>query len=95
MRASLATASPEALSVFNDRLLDASFMDGTPNEFDAWGFTPRQSEVFAVGDGFPRLLESGLPPGVSEVSYTLNLSAAAPFQIAYSDFWARVTSSYG
>ena len=94
LRTALAASSTEALSTLNDRLLDAGFLDGTPNEHDSWGFTLRHSAVFAVGDGFPRLLESSLPPGVSEVSYTLNLSTAAPFQIAHADFWAHITSSY-
>lgn len=95
LKSSLATLSHDALSVFNDRLLEAGFVEGTPNEFDAWGFTPRHFDVFNVGEGFPRLLESSLPSGVSEVSYTLNLSAAAHFQIVETDFWARVISSYG
>lgn len=94
IRTALAACSIEALSTLNDRLLDAGFLDGTPNEHDSWGFTPRHSAVYAVGNGFPRLLESSLPPGVSEVSYTLNLSTAAPFQIAHSDFWAHIASLY-
>lgn len=95
LKSSLAALSPDALSVFNDRLLEAGFVEGTPIEFDAWGFTPRHFDVFNVVEGFPRLLESSLPSGVSEVSYTLNLSAAAHFQIVETDFWARVISSYG
>lgn len=95
LKLSLAANSPDALSVFNDRLLEAGFVEGTPNEFDAWGFTPRHFDAFNIGEGFPRLVESGLPAGVSEVSYALNLSAAAHFQIVETDFWARVISSYG
>jgi len=95
LKSSLAAISPDALSVFNDRLLEAGFVEGTPNEFDGWGFTPRHFDVFNVGEGFPRLLESSLPSGVSEVSYTLNLSAAVRFQIVETDFWARIISSYG
>lgn len=94
LRSTLAATSAEALSTLNDRLLDAGFLDGTPNEFDSWGFTPRHSDVYTVADGFPRLLESGLPPGVCEVSYTLNLSVAAQFKVASSDFWAHITSCY-
>ena len=94
LKASFAN-SPDALSSFNDRLLEAGFVEGTPNEFDAWGFTPRHFNVFNVGEGFPRLLESSLPSGVSEVSYILNLAAAAQFQIAETVFWPRIISSYG
>jgi hypothetical protein len=94
VKASLAVTSPEALSVLNDRLLEAGFVEGT-NEFDGWGFTLRHFDVFSVREDFPRLLESGLPSGVSEVAYTLNLSAAAHFQVVETEFWAQVISSYG
>ena len=94
LRTTLAVSSIETLSTLNDRLLDAGFLDGTPNEHDSWGFTPRHSAVFAVGATFPRVLESGLPQGVSEISYTLNLSTAAAFQITHTDFWTHIHSSY-
>jgi hypothetical protein len=95
LKTALASFSPDLSSVLDDRLLEAGFLEGTPNEFDGWGFTPRQSSLFNVSEGFPRLLESGLPTGLSEVSYTLNLSAAQPFHIAETHFWARIISSYG
>lgn len=95
LKSAFCAISPDALSAFSDRLLDAGFVEATPNEFDTWGFTPRQFDVFNVIEGFPRLLESSLPSGVSEISYNLSLSAAAPFQIIEPDFWERVISSYG
>ena len=95
LKASLTTISPDAASVFSDRLLDAGFVEATPSDFDGWGFTPRSFSVFNVADGFPRLIESSLPIGVSEISYTLNLAAAAPFQIDEMSFWAQITASYG
>jgi hypothetical protein len=94
LKALLKVISSDALSVFNDRLLDAGFVEGTPNDFDDWGFTSRMFDVFSVGDGFPRLLESNLPSGVSAISYTLNLSAAQQFRIAEPTFWESINSSY-
>lgn len=87
--------SNDSLSIFSDRLLETGFVEGTPNDFDDWGFTPRRFDVFNVVDGFPRLLESSLPPGVSEVSYTLNLSAAQHFHMAELAFWECIISSHG
>ena len=95
LKALVSATSIDALSLFNDRLVEAGFLDGVPNEFDSWGFTTRQFDAYNVGDGFPRLLESQLPPGVSEVSYILNLSAAATFHISEPDFWPKIISSYG
>lgn len=95
LKSAFSALSPDILTTFSDRLLEAGFLDATPSEFDDWGFTPRHFDVFGVGDGFPRLLESGLPSGVSEISYTLNLSAAVQFKLVQSDLWAHVTSSHG
>lgn len=94
LKVTLSAGSLDALSVFNDRLLEAGFVEATLGEFDRWGFTPRQFDAFNVADGFPRLLESSLPSGVSEISYTLNLSAATQFHVEERDFWMRVISSY-
>ena len=94
LRSALESASLEALTLFNDRLLEAGFVEGIANEFDAWGFTPRQSDLFRVVDGFPRLLETRLPSGLSEVAYTLNLSAAGAFRFSEPSLWTRVISSY-
>lgn len=94
LKTSLASLSPAALPVFEDRLLEAGYVEGTANDLDDWGFTLRHFDVFSVVEGFPRLLESNLPLGLSEVSYVLNLSAARPFQVAELSFWARITSSY-
>jgi hypothetical protein len=95
LKALLSAVCPETLSAFNDRLLEGGFVEGKPNEFDGWGFTSRGFNVFNVGEGFPRLLESGLPSGVSEISYTLNLSAAQRFHVAESEFWGQIISTNG
>ena len=91
----LSTISHDALCVFNERLFDAGFVEATPSDFDGWGFTPRLFTTFNVADGFPRILESSLPSGVSEISYTLNTSAATRFQIDESAFWAQILSLHG
>src|SRR5581483_109915 len=95
LKVAFSTISPDALSIFSDRLLDAGLVEATTNEFDGWGFTPRQFDVFNIRDGFPRLLESSLPSGISEISYSLNLSAASAFQIIEADFWPLILSSHG
>jgi len=94
LQAALSTISTETLSIFNDRLLDAGYLDGVPGEFDAWGFTPRQTDFFTVVEGFPRLLESDLPAGISEPSYTLNLSTAAPFKTTEANLWSVIPKTY-
>jgi hypothetical protein len=95
LRAELSASSTDALAILEDRLLDAGFVESVPNEFDAWGFTFRQFDVFDVGDGFPRVLETDLPHGISEISYALNLGAAAAFRCAESVVWEGIISNHG
>ena len=94
LKASLASVSNEALTAFNDQLLEVGFVEAIQNDFDEWGFTLRRFDVFTVGEGFPRLIESEVPSGVSNISYTLNLSTAQPFHISEPDFWPRIISAY-
>ena len=93
LKSVLLTKTPDSLSVFNDKLLEAGFVEDIPNEFDSWGFTPRHLDAYNVSEGFPRLLESTLPHGVSEVSYILNLSSAANFIISEPIFWSKILFS--
>lgn len=62
--------------LFDERLQEAGYVDGVCNEWSTWGFTAREDTAFVCDDNFPRLLEAGLPLGVSDVSYTINLSGA-------------------
>jgi hypothetical protein len=94
LKTQLSTASPEASALLADRLLDAGFVEAVPHDLDTWGFTPRQFDIFRVADGFPRLLESDLPHGISEPSYTLNLSAATPYKTAAAELWPSVAVTY-
>lgn len=93
LKSTLATISLDSLSVFNDRLLEAGVVEAIPNDFDGWGFTLRHFCAYNIAEGFPRLLESALPFGVSEVSYILNLSSAAKFILPEPLFWSQIPSS--
>lgn len=94
LKSALTTKSPDSISVLNDRLLEAGFVEAIPNEFDGWGFTPRKTDAYSITEGFPRLLESSLPSGVSEVSYILNLSSAEKYITPEPIFWSKILSSY-
>ena len=95
--ASLRTAfanAPDTLLTFNDRLLQAGFVDGQTQEFAKWGFTPRLFDAFNVADDFPRILESVLPLGISDVSYSLDLAASRAFHIEQHEFWTLIASCH-
>lgn len=66
---------------FDDRLLDAGYLDADGPRFEVRRFTLRSEQCFHVVDGFPRLLEGNLPTGIGDVSYALSLPACAPFAV--------------
>ena len=76
-------------------LLAAGYVDGLPSEYGDWGFTLRRFDAFRVANGFPRLVESDLPAGVSEVAYTVDLSAAAHLHLDEPDLWASIRVIHG
>jgi hypothetical protein len=79
-----------ALLTLDDRLLAAGYAPQVPSPYDAHGFTERKRKNYEVRDGFPRLVESALPSGVSEVSYTLNLSGRSTFQVSMDELTGAI-----
>lgn len=75
---------------FDDRLLDAGYLDADAPRFEARRYAPRSSYCFQVVDGFPRLLEANLPIGVGDVSYALSLAACAPFSVPISTIFSAI-----
>ena len=74
--------SASAADIFEERLLAAGYIEPSPSPFERYGFSQRSRRAFHVEAGFPRLLESSLPDGISGVRYTLNLAACAAFGVA-------------
>lgn len=83
---------PDALAKFEDRLLAAGYMEPEISPFAGYGFTERQRFYFKVRNGFPRILESGLDPGVSNVCYTVNLSACTTFAVSEDEIVGTVSN---
>ena len=50
-------------------------------EFAKFGFTARRRTDYVVTSEFPRIVESTLAAGISEVSYVLHLSAGKSFAL--------------
>lgn len=82
---SLLRGSPDALTVFDDRLLAAGYVEPDFSPYAAYGFTERRRSYYRVLDGFPRILESDLSPGIHDVGYSVNLAACAGFGIEESE----------
>lgn len=63
------------------RLVRAGYLDTQSHLYDDRRYALRQRLVHRVRDGFPRITERTRPVGVTDVSYALDLLAAAPFAV--------------
>jgi hypothetical protein len=80
LRSRLAS-EPSALELFDDRLLEAGYLDAAAPRYEGRRFTLRRELTFHVQRGFPRLVERDLPAGVGDVNYALSLAAGAPWTV--------------
>jgi hypothetical protein len=71
-----------ALETFNERLLDAGYLDTHAPRYEGRRFSLRRELTFRIERGFPRLVERDLPEGVGDVSYALSLAACREFSVA-------------
>lgn len=77
-------AHPDALLTFRERLAQAGWTPAHDSRHQQpWRVVAE--ELYRVGAGFPRLTRSsfpqGVPPGVDDVTYTIDLAACASFRV--------------
>jgi hypothetical protein len=77
IRSRFAPGEP-ASGVFEDKLLEAGYIAVHVGHY-VTGYVFRSERTYAVGEGFPRLLERDLPPGTGDLSYSIVLSSCEPF----------------
>lgn len=96
LRRQLEDTSPTAAAAFEDKLIEAGFVEAQIGEFAKWGFTERPGgSMFDVANGFPRLLENIVPHGIGAVTYDLDLAAASAFVCRAEDVWEEVAQRHG
>jgi len=85
--------SPDALLTVRERLAQAGWTPAHANRYQQpWRVVAE--ELYRVDPGFPRLTRStfpgGVPAGVDNISYTVDLASCAPFRTANSPGQVRV-----
>ncbi|TCJ94908.1 PD-(D/E)XK motif protein [Nocardia alba] len=73
--------SPSASQRFEGLLVQAGYLPSQRDLYDHDRYTLRRSEFWAVGEGFPRIVEAELPPGVSNCTYTIDVSALTAYSV--------------
>jgi hypothetical protein len=68
----------QAIEAFEQKLVARGY--APLPEYDAPFLVVSELRSYRVGDGFPRLVRSGMPQGVMNVAYDLALEALAPYE---------------
>jgi hypothetical protein len=69
-------------SYFNQMLFDSGYLDQHEDHYSSTGYNIRQESFFMVSEGFPRLIESDLPEGVGDLTYSVNVSGCSKFSVS-------------
>lgn len=77
----LGRISPPALSGFRDALLASGYADVDADLYLNMMFKPVSLKFYQVSRGFPRLTRAGVPVGVAEARYRLELRDLQPFSV--------------
>jgi len=78
-------------AVFEDRLRECGYSDLHAPRYEGRRRTVRSEQTFRVIEGFPRLTESLLPPGVGDTSYAVSLAACLPFATSSPEMLAALS----
>lgn len=71
-----------AQQALEDRLREVGYLDVHEPKYRTPGYLVREFNLFQVRDGFPRLTEALLMPGVGNVNYKITVSTCEPFRVA-------------
>jgi Putative PD-(D/E)XK family member, (DUF4420) len=83
----------EARDLLEDLLLDAGYLDRHEQLYENVAYVVRSHHAFHVRDGFPRLTETALPPGVGDLSYSVVISNCVPFIVEDEEFRSLLQQS--
>ncbi|MDP3600962.1 MAG: PD-(D/E)XK motif protein [Bosea sp. (in: a-proteobacteria)] len=78
----LERSEPSAIMDWDLHLADAGY--DSLHDYSAWRWMASSPDFHAVTEGFPRIV-APVPLGLSGVTYTLGLSACAPFRADWND----------
>jgi len=84
---------PLALDLLDDRLLGVGYLRSHGALYEKVHYTVRDTHIFRVVDGFPRLVGADLPPGVGDLRYLVAVSACMPFAVTRDVLDALVTGA--
>ncbi len=84
-----------ARGLLRERLVHYGYHAHQADLYDEPRYTVRASGVYRVGAGFPRIVESQLPPGVGAVRYSVALSVCEPHRVDENAVTSALTGAAG
>ena len=81
LRSTIQIQDVSALDGFNAKLIEAGYLDSHSELYSDTRYRYRETRFFKVTDDFPRIAVRDLRGGISECSYTVLLTACAPYEV--------------
>ena len=85
LRATIQIQDVSALDSFNAKLIEAGYLDSQSELYSDTRYRHRETRFFKVADDFPRITARDLREGISECSYTVLLTACAPYEVGCTE----------
>lgn len=82
--------SAGAQILFEDRLAHAGYKNEHRLSYEPKGYSERSVDFFVIDQGFPRLLESDLPPGVVSIAYDISIASCEAFKVTIGEVSQRI-----
>ena len=78
-------ANPMACMIFDDALLHRGFLPEQAHLYEEPRYSIREEHSYQVTNGFPRIVESALVPGVGDVNYRIQVAALSEFAVDHDN----------
>jgi|LSQX01.3.fsa_nt_gb hypothetical protein len=78
----LLSESPIPYSSFQFKLFEAGYFETHKEHYQNTGYSIRELNIFEVKNGFPRITERMIPPGVGDVKYSIIISDQNDFLLS-------------
>lgn len=75
---------------FENSLVHAGYITQQSHLYDEVGYTPRESNIFKVCKGFPRITERDLLRGVGDVSYSVSVAECKHYAVEQPDLLSAI-----
>ena len=85
LRETIQVQDVSVLDSFNAKLIQAGYLDSHRDLYADMRYRLRETTFLKVVEGFPRITAKDLRLGISECSYTVLLTACAPYEVEVSE----------